>query len=226
MIFRTLAIAAPSPAAQRAFYEEVLELPITSASEHEVSIQVGESEVVFRQALPGTAPSYHFAFRIPGNQSAEAKRWLAERSQLLRRQGKDEFGWDFWSASAVYTRDPAGNIVELIAFRGLAEAGGEPFTSAFLLGLAEVGLPVRDVHAAVAELGEAFQIGLWDRASIVPGGITPIGERGASFIVVPLGHRWFLGCRSGNYPLEIVLGGVKDDELRLPGHPVHIFGQS
>jgi len=197
--------------------------PAAASTAAELAFRIGETELVFQAALPGLAPSYHFAFRIPGNQFMQAKRWLAERAELLRQDGQDQFAWDFWNAMAVYTRDPAGNIVELLGFRGLAETEA-PFTSASLLGLAELGLPVRDVHAAVAHFEETFAIGLWDRQESAPNQITPLGERGASLIVVSLGRPWFLGGRSRDYPLEIVLDGVQQGELQLPGQPVHIRG--
>jgi catechol 2,3-dioxygenase-like lactoylglutathione lyase family enzyme len=230
MRFRYVAIVAPNPEAQQTFYEKLLELPRTTSTTklgvgapEVVGVRVGETELLFQPAPPGSTPTYHFAFRIPGNQFPEAKRWLAERADLLRHKSDDEFSWDFWDAKAVYVRDPAGNIVELLAFRGLDETE-RPFTSASLLGVAELGLPVYDVPATVAILNQTLALGLWDRTKPAPDLITPLGERGASFILVTLGRDWFLGERSGDYPLEIALDGVPKGELTLRDQPVLIRG--
>jgi catechol 2,3-dioxygenase-like lactoylglutathione lyase family enzyme len=221
MVFRRVVMAAPSTAAQRDFYNGLLELPLTASSDREVAVQAGETELVFTTAAPGTSPSYHFAFRIPGNRFGQAKSWLQERAELIRHGGMDEFPWDFWNASAVYVLDPAGNIVELIGFRDLDETD-MPFDVDSLLGLAEVGTPVHDVAETVTRLARTFAVGLWDRRQPSPERITPVGRRGASLIVVSLGRRWFLGPGSADHPLEIVLDDVAEGELEPFTESLHI----
>lgn len=209
---------------QRAFYGEVLGLPLDGDASEEVAFQAGRTRIRFRQAPPGTTPTYHFALRVPGNQFREAKSWLAERAALLRDEGQDEFVWDFWGALAVYAEDPAGNVIELIAFTGLQPAADGEFGAASILGIAELGLPVADVHAAVAELRNTFGIGLWDRDEITPERLTPVGERGATFLVVRVGRIWHLGDAAADHPLEVTLAGVGEGRLELPGHPYVIQG--
>src|SRR5207253_8425119 len=102
----------------------------------------------------GDAPTYHFAFRVPGDRFHEAKEWLSGRVDLLQEDGVNEFDWDFWDAHAVYAEDPARNVIELIAFAGLDEGGGAAFSGASILALAELGLPVADPRVAVASLAE------------------------------------------------------------------------
>ena len=224
MRFRRVVIAAASPAEQVAFYHDLLELPLARPTGEHAGVQVGETALVFEPAAAGTAPSYHFAFRVPGNQFTDAKRWLRERTPLLPHRGSDEVAWDFWDAMAVYTRDPAGNVLELLALRRLQETR-RPFSASSLLGLAEFGLPVRDVDATVALLRETFGIGLWDRERPARDAITPVGARGASFILASLGRPWFLGDISDDHPLDVLLGSVREGALRLPGQQTRIRGR-
>jgi catechol 2,3-dioxygenase-like lactoylglutathione lyase family enzyme len=226
MVFLELVLQAFSVSAERAFYGDTLGLAVVTATPDEVVFQVGEARVAFRSAPNGTSPTYHVAFEVPPNQFTAAKAWLAERVPLLREDGEDEFDWDFWAARAVYALDPAKNIIELIAFRGNDVALDAPFTAASLLGVAEVGLPVPDVPAAVAALEREFGIGLWDRTEIVPGRISPVGERRSTFIVVPLGRSWHppgTGTAAA-YPLEVILGGVGDGVLEFTDVPYRIGG--
>src|SRR5690348_7550136 len=110
MMFRKVVMAASSVAAQRSFYGELLELPLTVSSDLEVGVRAGETEVEFRKDAAAGGASYHFAFRIPGNRFAEAKEWLQARVPLLTADGQDEFPWDFWDARAVYALDPQRNV--------------------------------------------------------------------------------------------------------------------
>jgi catechol 2,3-dioxygenase-like lactoylglutathione lyase family enzyme len=226
MDFVEVTMDAPSPGDQRAFYGDALGLPVVDDPPEDAAFEAGRTRIRFRRAAPGTTPTYHFALRVPGNQFREAKSWLAGRTELLREGDRDEFDWDFWGARAVYARDPAGNIVELMGFADLPPLGEGEFGPASILGMAELGLPVADVQAAVAELRDAFGIGLWDRDDVTPEALTPVGERGATFLVVRLGRVWHLGGVAADHPLEVTLGGVADAGIELAGHPYSIRGSS
>jgi len=226
VVFRDVVMRAPSLAAQRAFYGAALGLPLVADGPDEVAFRVGSARVAFRAAAPGSEPSYHVAFAVPWSGFAAAKAWLAGRAPLLPgRDGRDEVDWSFWSARAVYALDPAGSVIELIAFDGLDAAAGDPFTGASLLGVAEVGLPVADVRAAVRALRDGLGIDVWEGEEIDPAGITAVGERGATFIVVPLGRAWFPVATPGrDHPLEVALDGVRDGQADLAAHPYAIAG--
>ena len=118
------------------------------------------------------------------------------------------------------------HVVEVVAPRHPERRGAG---AASILGVAELGLPVSDVHAAMAELRNTFGIGLWDRGEVIPERITPVGEQGATFIVVPVGpvgRTWFLGDVAEDHTMEVTLGGVAEASLELPGHPYSIHGVS
>jgi catechol-2,3-dioxygenase len=103
-------------AAQRAFYVETFALTLLTDDQESFAVQVGHTRLVFAQASPATsAPWYHFAFNIPENLLAEAKRWLSQRTRLLPIDDSDEVYFEEWNAHACYFHDPAGNIVEFIA---------------------------------------------------------------------------------------------------------------
>src|SRR5690242_17559175 len=79
----------------------------------------GETTLLFRAA--DDEPFYHFALLVPGDRFDAAHAWADERFELVG----GVFDFDNWDARAVYFLDPAGNIVELIAHRGLEENGQE-----------------------------------------------------------------------------------------------------
>lgn len=217
---------APSLDDQRAFYGDALGLPVVVDTPEEVAFQAGRTRIAFRQAPPGAVPTYHFALRVPGNQFAEAKSWLARRAELLRDDGRDEFDWHFWGALAVYVVDPAGSVVELMAFPDLPPAADGEYGAGSILGVAELGLPVLDPRATLAALQTSLGVGLWDRDDIGRGILTPVGEQGATFIVVPVGRTWLLGDVALLHPLEVVLSGTRDATLELPAHPYVLSGRS
>lgn len=224
MLFREVVMEVPSTATMRAFYGGVLELPIVAESDEEVAVRAGATTLRFRRAVPGMMPTYHFALLVPGNKFAEAKAWLAARTELVREDDQDEFEWDFWGARAVYAYDAVGNIIELMAFPRLASPAAGPFSSDSLIGLAELGLPVADPRAAVRQLADTFGIGLWERDEVTPDRLTPVGEQGATFLVAPIGRKWLFGDAAADHPLEVVLTGVGEGSLEFGDHPYRIVG--
>lgn len=222
--FREVVLEAPSAAAMRAFYGDALELTIVSESDEEIAFRVGPTTLRFRRSAPGTAPTYHFALRVPGNKFAEAKSWLGERTELVREDGQEEFDWEFWGARAVYAHDPAGSIIELMSFPQLPSPGDAPFSSDSFMGLAELGLPVADPHAAVRRLSDTFGLGLWDGNEVNADRLTPVGEQGATFLVTPVGRRWLFGDTAADHPIEVLLGGVREGSLEFADHPYRIVG--
>ena len=83
--------------------------------------------------MAGVAAPHHFAFHV-----SDLEPWK-ERLDL-----SEEHDFSSWGgARAVYFRDPEENVVELITDRSPARAD-----------LAEVGLPVDDVSAAVEALAD------------------------------------------------------------------------
>jgi hypothetical protein len=141
----------------------------------------------------GEATPHHFAFH-----TAALDPW---RDRLDVSEEHDFSGWD--GARAIYFRDPEQNIVEFLA---RPEARPE-------LSLAEVGLPVDDVAAAVAGLAE---LGIepyreWDET------FAPLGRADGLLIVVRTGRGWFpYDVPAGAAPIEVTIEGVRPGEA-VPG---------
>ncbi|HEX3455217.1 MAG TPA: VOC family protein, partial [Gaiellaceae bacterium] len=110
MRFRSVTLAGPPDLP--AFYRDVLGLPLDGDA-----IVVGETRLSFEPDDGGAF--YHFAFLVPGDRFDATLAWAQERVELLG----EIFEAEAWDARAVYFHDPAGNIVELIAHRGLEENG-------------------------------------------------------------------------------------------------------
>jgi len=127
-------------------------------------IETGETKLEF--AAGEGEPFYHFAFLAP---------W--ERFDELAA-GEEVFDFPDWDARAFYFHDPAGNIVEVVAHRGLEDP----------TGLSELGL-VGDTRAMAAEL-QKLGLELWDGTLEEEGRLAFVGERGRTLILAPPGRGW------------------------------------
>ena len=144
--------------------------------------------------VQGEATPHHFAYHV-----ASLEPW---QQRLDVTEEHDFSGWD--GARAVYFRDAEQNIVELMA-------RPQPRPE---LTLAEVGLPVEDVPAAVealAELGiEPYRE--WDET------FAPLGTADGVLIVVRVGRGWIpWDVPAGTAPIEVTVSDVRPGEVALPG---------
>jgi hypothetical protein len=144
--------------------------------------------------IQGDAPPHHFAFH-----TASLEPW---RRRLDLTEEHDFSDWD--GARAAYFRDPAGNVGELIA-------RPEPRTE---LALAEIGLPVEDVAAAVSVLGE---LGI-EAYREWGGEFAPLGTVDGLLIVVQCGRGWFpYDVPAGAAAIEVTVEGATPGEVAVPG---------
>lgn len=189
----------------RPFYSEVLGLPVVADGAVLFTVQVGVSRLTFALAGGDDDPGVqHFAFTIPRNQLAAGKAWLDGRAALLTREGKDEFASELWQAQQVYFRDPAGNILELIARQTLDNAAAGPFDARQLLNVSEAGLPTDDVPGTVAALGREFGLAVYGEASDT---FTAVGDANGLLIVVQAGRHWFPTTSPAHgAPIAVTLG--------------------
>jgi hypothetical protein len=166
-------------------------------------IDTGETELEF---VAGEGePFYHFAFLTPPERFDEL---VASTPGLLPypETGDVVFDFDNWDAKAFYFHDPAGNIVELIAHRGLEGP----------LGLSELGL-VGDTRAMAAAL-ERLSLELWDGTLEEEGTLAFIGERGRTLILAPPGRGWLpTGRPSERHPVDAEIRGPRAGEVELEG---------
>lgn len=193
-------------AEMREFYAKQMGLPVAQGGAG-IAITVGATRLIFQ---PGNSERYHFAFNIPENQLEAGAAWVQGFAPLLDVEpGIKVADFENWNAHAVYFLDPAGNILELIARHGLANASDE-FA---LLEVSEVGMGVDDVPGATAHLA-----GLLGVSPFRPplGHFAPVGDEHGLFILVSTGRIWHpdTGVPATEAPLEVDLS-VDGQRFRL-----------
>jgi len=215
-------------AAQRAFYGTTLGLPVSGDTADAVTVHAGASRLVFEAARGagdvGDPLLYHIAFTIPRNKLAAAKGWLATRTPLMTRDGRDEFGSESWDAQQVYFHDPGGNIMELIARQTLSNDAPGAFGPDDLLCVSEIGLPVDDVPARAVALTATLGIAHYKEHSDA---FAPVGDHHGLFIVVAVGRPWQPtdDAHAAPAPTRVVVGGTRAETYHVPGLPYDIVGQ-
>jgi catechol 2,3-dioxygenase-like lactoylglutathione lyase family enzyme len=175
---------------------------------HEESeFRVGESQLAF---VAGSGePFYHFALLVPGNRFEDALDWIEERVKLLPgANGEVVFDFDNWDALACYFHDSAGNIVELIAHRGIEESPNDgTFTGAELVGVSELGL-VGDKAALAGILQRELGLEQWDGDLAGEATLGFVGEKARTFILSPGGRGWLpTGRPAEAHACEVELDG-------------------
>ena len=179
-----------------------------------LSLPIGETAVEL--VADRGAPFYHFALLVPGDRFDAALAWAAGRTELLpdRESGDVRFEFESWAASACYFHDPAGNVVELIAHRGIAESGEEgEFAAAELVGLSELGL-VGDPSSLASKLSARLGLRLWDGRVGEPGRLGFVGERARTLILSPPSRAWMpTGKKVEPHRVEALLAGPTEGEM-------------
>jgi catechol 2,3-dioxygenase-like lactoylglutathione lyase family enzyme len=156
----------------------------------------GETTLRFE---PGEGePFYHFALLVPGDRFDATHAWAEERFELVG----GVFEFENWDARAVYFLDPAGNIVELIAHRGLEESGRDgEFGADEIVGFSELGL--------VGNRAENLRISrlpLWSGTIDDPESLAFVGEKGRTLILAEEGRGWLpTGRPAEAHPVEFEL---------------------
>ncbi len=164
------------------FVEVTLAAPADLVSELERFYDGLTGETTLRFVGGEGEPFYHFALLVPGDRFDAAHTWAEQRFELFR----GVFEFESWDARAVYFLDPAGNIVELIAHRGLEENGrtGE-FDGEEIVGFSELGL-VGDRAERIGEL----HLPLWAGTIDDPERLAFVGEKGRTLILAEEGRGW------------------------------------
>lgn len=184
------------------------------------AVSVGETELVF--VTGEGAPFYHFALLVPGDRFEAAHAWINARTQLLPHADSTTVEFPAWDAQACYFHDPAGNIVELIAHRGMHEHGTTgPFAPSELIGLSELGL-VGDPQVMAAGL-ERAGLTLWDGTVNGEKPLGFVGEKARTLILARAGRGWLPTWRPAErHPAEVTIEGagalsLEDGLYRLNG---------
>jgi len=208
--------------AQKDFYANVLELPVT-LSPAGLEVKAGKTDLLFTRAAPDFDGAYHFAFNIPGNQFRAAKDWISGRVPLLHDEnGKDEFESESWNSHSVYFKDEAGNVLEFIARHNLKNSVEDDFDSRQILQVSEIGLPSVDVLAFADELCALLSLSVFKQQPNES--FTPVGDDNGLFIL-PIKDRVWIpnsGVPAKLLPVK-VKGEAGGKEWEVRGVPYEIM---
>lgn len=170
------------------FYEKLLGLPVTRETDS-VTVQVGRSSLTLRQN-PAAEGCHHFAVTIPSNKFDQAKRWVAERAEIMTKGADDEFEYDAgWNARSFYFPGPERSILEFIIRRDLDNAAEGDFGPEDFECISEVGVAVPDVLATVAAL--AAEAGIEPYGVVPRDRFAPVGTIDGLVILVSPDRTWF-----------------------------------
>jgi catechol 2,3-dioxygenase-like lactoylglutathione lyase family enzyme len=154
--------------------------------------------------VPGPTSPHHFAFHV-----ADLEPW---KQRLDVGEEHDFSSWG--GARAVYFRDPEENVLELIA---RPQARPE-------LSIAEIGLPVEDVPAAVAALQDQLELPAYAEGDET---FAPLGDDDGLLIVVRVGRGWFpVGVPSGSATIEVRITGAGSGEVEVAGSGHRVIGET
>jgi hypothetical protein len=207
----TLAVAPHRLDAVERFYLDELGLP-GGRDQGRLRVSVGTVPLTFAASASGAEPYYHFALLVPGNRFDAARDWLAARVSLLARpeSGETTFDFDFWDARACYAHDPAGNILELIAHRGVGDSPGTgEFDGAELRGISELGIVTSELVAAQEAL-RAAGLELWyGEVSDERETLGFVGRQAHTLILCRPGRPWLpTGRPAEPHPLDVAIGSA------------------
>ena len=216
-----LAAAKATGAALQRFYGDQLGFPVL-AGEDRLRFGVGGTRLEFSPTSE-REPFYHFALRVPRNRFVAAREWLARHAEPLSGPDSNETTFQFpnWQAEACYVHDPGGNIVELIAHRGLPDESPDsgPFAPTELLGVCEIGLVGYDTPAMARAL-EPLGIKLWDGTLELPARLAFMGAPDGTLILAATGRGWMpTGREAEPFEVNVDVAGAQDAEVALPGTP-------
>jgi catechol 2,3-dioxygenase-like lactoylglutathione lyase family enzyme len=204
----------------RNFYCDILELRIIKENSNEFTVQIGSTDVTFKETELDIEPFYHFAINIPENKMEEAKSWTKSKVALNTEEDEDEVYFKSWNAHAIYFEDPSGNILEFIARHNLNNRSEHNFSSKDLLNIniSEIGVVTDEVIPFVRRLND-IGIPNWRDDS---DGLTPVGDENGLFIIVKSDRRWFFSNQSAKfYPFEVSIDGI--GEFSFTEKNNHIF---
>jgi catechol 2,3-dioxygenase-like lactoylglutathione lyase family enzyme len=208
--------------AQRDFYANILELPVTLDSAI-LELQAGRTILRFTQAPSEFMGAYHFAFNIPENQYESAKQWITSRVPLLRdKTGTEDFESKTWRSSSLYFLDSAGNVLEFIARHTLNNASNESFNSRQILNISEIGLPSENVIELANDL--CTQLGVSVYKQEPNENVTPVGDENGLLILPAKDRIWMpdSGVPAKLLPVN-VKGEANGREWEVRGVPYEII---
>jgi catechol-2,3-dioxygenase len=218
-----LELSAKDLPAQRDFYGDILELPVTLDSAI-LEVKAGKTVLRFTQAPSEFKGAYHFAFNIPENQYQAAKQWITSRVPSLRdKTGQEDFESQSWTSTSLYFLDAAGNILEFIARHNLKNAATGEFNSSQILNVSEIGLPSEDVIALANDVCTRLGLSVFKQEPNET--FTAVGDDNG-LLILPIKDRIWMpdsGVPAKLLPVK-VKGEANGREWEVRGVPYEILG--
>jgi catechol-2,3-dioxygenase len=218
----TLELSAKDLEAQRDFYANILELPVTLNSSI-LEVKAGKTDLRFTQAPIEFDGAYHFAFNVPENQFEAVKKWISRRISLLRDEsGKDEFHSESWNSVSVYFKDAAGNVLEFIARHNLENAVDGAFDGRQILNVSEIGLPSENVIEFANQLCAALDLSVFQQEPNET--FTPVGDDNG-LLILPVKDRIWVpnsGVPAKLLPVKVT-GNANGKDWEVRGVPYEIL---
>jgi catechol-2,3-dioxygenase len=211
---------------QVSFYADKLRLPVLEHTPETVTFRAGQSELIFRKADPKWRGFYHIAFNILESKFDEIHLWLAENVLLIpNRDWQDIFYFKNWDARGMYSKDPAGNIVEFVARHDLSPEEGDESGAAHILAVGEIGTVVENVPAFVSEL--ASKLGTHPYHETLTESFAAVGDNDGLLLVARKGREWYPnnGQLAQFAPMKIKLQVDKHEYLLEAKRRLGLFEQ-
>src|SRR5437867_3325214 len=163
MFIQSLHLLTNDLAATKKFYTGLLQTPVIKESVQDISFAFGHSALNFHSSYEKN-PFYHVAFSIPNNKLDEALKWINGKTDILPYAEKEIIA-DFigWNAKAFYFHDNNKNILEFITHYDLKTSSTQPFSTALITGICEIGITVEDVGHACNEFNTLFHIPYFEK---------------------------------------------------------------
>lgn len=187
--------------AQQHFYCDTLNVPINYKDENELSLRVGDTELIFVKRDNATR-NYHFAINIPFNQVYDAYVWLKSKTKILPFNEDEVVNFSSWNAESIYFYDMNKNILELIARKNLGVVSNNKFDGKSFLNISEVGLPVWHLKPTVEYLKLNFDLEIFDGDCE---NFCAVGDEEGMFIVIDAKEKKWMPNDDDAYPHEFIV---------------------
>lgn len=216
----------------KAFYHELLGLPLLEEKAGEFTFAGGQTSITFAQAQPEHGePFYHFAFNIPENKVRSAHDWQKSRTPLDRLNAnlrdpampEDVVHFRHWNAHSVFFWDPAGNLIEYIARHDLKNSAAGSFSTKDILYASEIGFISEDVTNTAAAMKKALGLEQYRGGD---DNFRALGDEHGLLLVIIRGRRWGYEEKApptGIFPTVAEIRGVKSAQFAIASHPYEIF---
>jgi len=215
----------------KAFYHDLLGLPVLEESKSEITFAGGLTPITFVKSDPADGnPFYHVAFNIPENKLLAAHAWQKERTALLPprpHRYDDLHDKDFpddvihfktWNSHSVFFLDPAGSLIEYIARHDLDNGAEGSFSTKDILYASEIGFVVDDVAEVAESIKQEFGLDNYR-------GVWTVGDEYGLLLVLSNGYPWGsvpADRPKGIFPTMARIRSKKAAAFKIPGYPYQI----